>query len=219
MISQERLVSLPFNCDFKIECAILGSSMPVFSIIIAVYNDWKVLDPCLRSLTPQRGGPDFEVIVVDDGSNEEAPAVIRQWVRCMPLTIVRQSHAGISAARNRVKPTVFSNVRNDMTIAREEIFGPVLCIIPYKDEEDAIRIANDTLYGLSGYVSSRDLEHARRVAKRIRSGNVHINGARVDFAGCFGGYKQSGNGREWSVAGLEEFLELKAVFGYTPVKK
>jgi aldehyde dehydrogenase (NAD+) len=118
-----------------------------------------------------------------------------------------------------VKPTVFSDVRNDMTIAREEIFGPVLCIIPYKNEEDAIRIANDTPYGLSGYVTSRDPERARRVARRIRAGNVHINGARVDFAGCFGGYKQSGNGREWSVAGLEEFLELKAFFGYTPVKK
>jgi aldehyde dehydrogenase (NAD+) len=118
-----------------------------------------------------------------------------------------------------VKPTVFSDVRNHMTIAREEIFGPVLCIIPYKDEDDAIGIANDTPYGLSGYVTSRDLERARRVAKRIRSGNVHINGARVDFGGCFGGYKQSGNGREWGKAGLEEFLELKAVFGYTPAKR
>ncbi|MGC2738794.1 MAG: aldehyde dehydrogenase family protein, partial [Candidatus Acidiferrales bacterium] len=113
-----------------------------------------------------------------------------------------------------VKPTIFTEVRNDMTIAREEIFGPVLCIIPYDDEEDAVRIANDTSYGLSGYVASADVERARKVAKRIRSGNVHINGARLDFAGCFGGYKQSGNGREWSEAGLEEFLELKAVFGY-----
>jgi aldehyde dehydrogenase (NAD+) len=113
-----------------------------------------------------------------------------------------------------VKPTVFSDVRNDMTIAREEIFGPVLCIIPYEDEEDAIRIANETPYGLSGFVSSGDFDRARRVAKRIRSGNVHINGARLDFAGCFGGYKQSGNGREWGEAGLEEFLELKAIFGY-----
>jgi aldehyde dehydrogenase (NAD+) len=118
-----------------------------------------------------------------------------------------------------VKPTVFTDVRNDMMIAREEIFGPVLCIIPYEDENDAVRIANDTPYGLSGYVTSRDLERARRVAKRIRSGNVHINGARIDFGGCFGGYKQSGNGREWSTAGLEEFLELKAIFGYTPVQK
>lgn len=113
-----------------------------------------------------------------------------------------------------VKPTIFTEVRNDMTIAREEIFGPVLCIIAYDDEEDAVRIANDTSYGLSGYVASADGERARKVAKRIRSGNVHINGARLDFAGCFGGYKQSGNGREWSEAGLEEFLELKAVFGY-----
>ena len=115
-----------------------------------------------------------------------------------------------------VKPTVFADVRNDMTIAREEIFGPVLCIIAYENEDDAVRIANDTLYGLSGFVTAGDVEHARRVAKRIRAGNVHINGARVDFGSCFGGYKQSGNGREWGEAGLEEFLELKAIFGYQP---
>jgi aldehyde dehydrogenase (NAD+) len=114
-----------------------------------------------------------------------------------------------------VKPTIFSDVRNDMTIAREEIFGPVLCIIPFEDEDDAVRIANDTSYGLSGFVTSGNLERARRVAHRIRAGNVHINNARVDFGGCFGGYKQSGNGREWGEAGLEEFLELKAVFGYS----
>ena len=113
-----------------------------------------------------------------------------------------------------VRPTVFAGVHNSMTIAREEIFGPVLCLIAYEDEDDAVRIANDTSYGLSGYVTSRDIERARRVAKRIRSGNVHINGARPDFGGCFGGYKQSGNGREWGIAGLEEFLELKAIFGY-----
>jgi aldehyde dehydrogenase (NAD+) len=118
-----------------------------------------------------------------------------------------------------VKPTIFADVRNDMTIAREEIFGPVLCMIPYDDEEDAIRIANDSPYGLSGFVSSGDIERARRVARRIRSGNVHINNARVDFGGCFGGYKQSGNGREWGEAGLAEFLELKAIFGYTPRTK
>ena len=118
-----------------------------------------------------------------------------------------------------VKPTVFSDVRNDMTIAREEIFGPVLCMIPYKDDDDAVRMANDTPYGLAGFVSSGNIERARSVAKRIRAGNVHINGARVDFAGCFGGYKQSGNGREWGEAGLEEFLELKAISGYEPVRK
>lgn len=114
------------------------------------------------------------------------------------------------------RPTVFANVRNDMTIAREEIFGPVLCMIPYESEDDAVRIANDTPYGLSGFVSSGNVDHARKVAARLRSGNVHVNGARVDFAGCFGGYKQSGNGREWGEAGLEEFLELKSIFGYAP---
>ncbi len=121
--------------------------------------------------------------------------------------------AGINKG-NFVMPTIFSNVRNEMTIAREEVFGPVLCIIPYQDEEDAVRIANDSPYGLAGFVASSNIEHARNVAKRIRAGNVHINGARVDFAACFGGYKQSGNGREWGEAGIEEFLELKAVFGY-----
>jgi aldehyde dehydrogenase (NAD+) len=107
---------------------------------------------------------------------------------------------------------VFANVNNDMTIAREEIFGPVLSILPYKDEEEAIRIANDTVYGLSGYVQGEP-EHAKRVAARIRSGNVHLNGAMADFGGPFGGYKQSGNGREWGEQGFEEFLETKAVFG------
>jgi aldehyde dehydrogenase (NAD+) len=118
-----------------------------------------------------------------------------------------------------LKPTVFADVRNDMTIAREEIFGPVLCIIAYENEDDAVRIANDTPYGLSGFVTSRDSERARRVAKRIRAGNIHINGARVDFGGCFGGYKQSGNGREWGEAGIEEFFELKAIFGYATNEK
>jgi aldehyde dehydrogenase (NAD+) len=112
-----------------------------------------------------------------------------------------------------VRPTVFANVRNDMTIAREEIFGPVLCIIPYDSEDDAIRIANDTPYGLSGYVSSGDPERALRVASRLRTGNVHLNGATVDYAAPFGGYKQSGNGREWGEFGFEEFLEVKAVMG------
>ena len=112
-----------------------------------------------------------------------------------------------------VRPTVFSNVRNDMTIAREEIFGPVLSILPYDSEDDAVRIANDTVYGLSGYVSSGSTERAFRVASRLRTGNVHINGAGPDFAAPFGGYKQSGNGREWGEHGFEEFLEVKAVMG------
>jgi aldehyde dehydrogenase (NAD+) len=112
-----------------------------------------------------------------------------------------------------VRPTVFAGVRNDMTIAREEIFGPVLSILPYKDEEEAIRIANDTPYGLSGYVQSGNIERAKRVASRLRTGNVHLNGAQADFSAPFGGYKQSGNGREWGQFGFEEFLEVKAMLG------
>jgi aldehyde dehydrogenase (NAD+) len=111
------------------------------------------------------------------------------------------------------RPTVFANVNNAMTIAREEIFGPVLVMIPFKDEEDAIRIANDTPYGLSGYVSSGDPQRAKRVANRLRTGMVHVNGAQVDLQAPFGGYKQSGNGREWGGQGFEEFLEVKAVMG------
>jgi aldehyde dehydrogenase (NAD+) len=114
-----------------------------------------------------------------------------------------------------VKPTVFGNVKNNMTIAREEIFGPVLSILPYHDEEEAIAIANDTPYGLSGYVTSGSLDHAKKVAARLRTGNVHLNGAQLSFDAPFGGYKQSGNGREWGVNGFEEFLETKAVFGYS----
>jgi aldehyde dehydrogenase (NAD+) len=101
-----------------------------------------------------------------------------------------------------------------MTIAREEIFGPVLSIIPYDDEDDAVRIANDTPYGLSGYVTSSDLERARRIAARLRTGMVHINGAPLDALAPFGGYKYSGNGREWGARGLEEFLEVKSIYGY-----
>ena len=112
-----------------------------------------------------------------------------------------------------VKPTIFSDVSNDMTIAREEIFGPVLSILPYKDEDDAISIANDTEYGLSGYVSGSQ-EKAQKFAEKFRSGNVHVNGAGPDFNAPFGGYKKSGNGREWGDHGFEEFLEIKAILGY-----
>mgnify|MGYP001810135302 FL=1 len=112
-----------------------------------------------------------------------------------------------------VRPTVFSNVTNDMTIAREEIFGPVLAILPYDTEDDAIRMANDTVYGLSGYVQGSP-ERARAVANKIRAGNIHLNLAGMDINAPFGGYKQSGIGREWGKYGLEEFLEIKAVLGH-----
>src|SRR3954470_13419507 len=110
-----------------------------------------------------------------------------------------------------VQPTVFSDVTPEMTIAQEEIFGPVLVLMPYDDEDDAIRIANDTIYGLAGGVWSGDEERARRVARRIRTGQVEINGAAFNPLPPFGGYKQSGHGRELGKFGLEEFLETKAI--------
>lgn len=112
-----------------------------------------------------------------------------------------------------VRPTVIAGVTNDMAIAKEEIFGPVITISTYDGEDDAVAKANDTVYGLSGFVSSADTERARRVARRLRTGMVHINGAGLDFNAPFGGYKQSGNGREYAVFGIREFLEAKAVFG------
>ena len=112
-----------------------------------------------------------------------------------------------------VKPTVFANVSNDMTIAREEIFGPVIAIIGYEDEDEAVAIANDTSYGLAGMVSSSDPERARAVARRLRTGMVHLNGAPLQLDVPFGGYKQSGNGREFGEHGLRDFLEAKTIFG------
>ena len=113
-----------------------------------------------------------------------------------------------------VRPTVFADVDNQMTIAREEVFGPVLAMIPFESEEEAIEIANDTPYGLSAYVQSADQERARRVASALRAGNVHINGASLSDGSPFGGYKTSGNGREGGVWGLIDFLEVKAVSGW-----
>lgn len=113
-----------------------------------------------------------------------------------------------------VKPTIFADVTPSMTIAREEIFGPVLSIMPYSTEEEAVEIANDTIYGLSGSVWSGDIDRARRVARQIRSGQVFINGADFDINAPAGGYKQSGLGRERSAYGLEEYLEIKALIGY-----
>jgi aldehyde dehydrogenase (NAD+) len=112
-----------------------------------------------------------------------------------------------------VRPTVFRDVSNDMTIAREESFGPVLCMIPYGDLDEAIAMANDTPYGLSSYVWGADRDDAMAVARRLRSGMVHLNGADTDIAAPFGGYRQSGNGREWGAFGIEEFFEIKAVMG------
>ena len=112
------------------------------------------------------------------------------------------------------RPTVFSDVTPNMRIAQEEIFGPVICIMPYADEAEAIALANATLYGLSAHVQSADQNRARAVASQIRAGQVHINYPAWSAHAPFGGYRQSGNGREYGVAGLEEFLETKAIVGY-----
>jgi aldehyde dehydrogenase (NAD+) len=112
-----------------------------------------------------------------------------------------------------VKPTVFAGVNNQMTIAREEIFGPVLTMIPFSTEEQAIEIANDTPYGLAAYLSTTDRERAQRVAGQLRAGMVSLNSASQDYAAPFGGYKQSGNGREWGEYGFDDFLEIKGITG------
>jgi aldehyde dehydrogenase (NAD+) len=131
-------------------------------------------------------------------------------------TLVRGG-VGRPAGFNRgyfVRPTVFADVTPDMAIAKEEIFGPVLSMMSYDTEEEAIMIANNTTYGLAGYVQGGDIDRVRRVAAKLRAGRVYLNGAPVDRSVPFGGYKQSGNGREHGVFGFEEYLEVKAVLGY-----
>ena len=113
-----------------------------------------------------------------------------------------------------VQPTIFTDVSNNMRIAKEEIFGPVLSIIPFENEEEAIAITNDTSYGLGNYVQTQDIEKARRVARQFRSGGVYINGKSPDPGTPFGGYRQSGNGREGGTWGLEEYLEVKTICGW-----
>lgn len=115
-----------------------------------------------------------------------------------------------------VRPTVFTNVSNAMTIAREEIFGPVLTIMPFEDEAEAVRIANDSPFGLAAYVSSGDVGRAKAIARRLQAGMVHINMAPADPKAPFGGMKQSGNGREWGRYGIEEYLDVKSVMGFNP---
>jgi aldehyde dehydrogenase (NAD+) len=113
-----------------------------------------------------------------------------------------------------VRPTVFGDVTPQMRIAREEIFGPVLSIMNYETEEEAIEIANDTPFGLAGFIQSKDPQRARKLANRIRAGRVYYNGAPFDRSLPFGGFKQSGNGREFGLFGFEEYLEVKAILGF-----
>jgi aldehyde dehydrogenase (NAD+) len=175
----------------------------------------KVIDPKTADAGPGTIGP-----VVSEVQYNKIQALIQKGID-EGATLVAGG-PGRPENMNRgyyVRPTVFANVTNDMTIAREEIFGPVLTMLAYDTEEDAIAQANDTVYGLSGYVQSGNIDRARKVASRLRTGNVHLNGAGPDFGAPFGGYKQSGNGREWGENGFEEFLETKAVMGWAPKPK
>jgi betaine-aldehyde dehydrogenase len=112
-----------------------------------------------------------------------------------------------------VTPTLFADVDNSMTVAREEIFGPVVCVIPYDDEDDAVRLANDSPFGLAGSVWTKDRAHGRELANRLRTGMVGINGFAPDLWSPFGGYKQSGIGREYGPVGLDAYLEYKSIYG------
>jgi aldehyde dehydrogenase (NAD+) len=172
----------------------------------------KVIDPATTDAGPGTIGP-----VVSEVQFNKIQALIQKGI-AEGATLVTGG-PGRPENMNRgyyVRPTVFANVTNNMTIAREEIFGPVLTMLAYDSEDDAVSQANDTPYGLSGYVQSANIDRARKVASRLRTGNVHLNGAGPDFGAPFGGYKQSGNGREWGENGFEEFLETKAVMGWAP---
>ncbi len=167
----------------------------------------KVGDPrdCETFLGPVAGKKQYDTVLdyIETGLKEGARVVAGGPER--PAGLDRGYY---------VKPTVFADVHSTMRIAREEVFGPVLVMMPFADEAEAVALANDSDFGLSGYVSSGDQERARRVARAMRTGMVHLNGASTDLTAPFGGYKQSGNGREWGRFGLEDFLEVKAIMGY-----
>jgi aldehyde dehydrogenase (NAD+) len=170
-----------------------------------------------------------ETVTVGDpkGNSQLGPVVSRtQWDKIQGLIKkgVEEGATLVTGGPGRpegldkgyfVKPTVFGNVTNDMTIAREEIFGPVLSILGYESLDQAVEVGNDTEYGLAAYVNGADIEQARKLASRLRAGQVSINGG-SDMTAPFGGYKMSGNGREWGDYAFHEFLETKAVLGYAP---
>ena len=138
-----------------------------------------------------------------------------------PVLGERAAHGGLQALTRRIRigqhfvqPTVFAGVDNTMTIAQEEIFGPVLCILSYDDEQEAVRIANDTRYGLAAYIATPDRDRAACMARRLRAGQVRMQQAAFDSLAPFGGYKMSGNGRELGPMGFEEYLETKALIGF-----
>ena len=187
-----------------VECSVYERAVEIAARVAAGLKVGDPLDP-ETFLGPVAGKQQYEVVLdyLDSGLKEGARLVAGGPSR--PSGLDRGYY---------VKATVFADVKNEMRIAREEIFGPVLVMIPFADEAEAVALANDSDFGLSGYVSSGDLERARRVARALRTGMVHLNGATPDITAPFGGYKQSGNGREWGRFGLEDFLEVKAIMGY-----
>jgi len=180
----------------------------VCAIAKRVAESWVPGDPA----TGSRMGP-----VISDGAWQKVQRLIKSGIEG-GATLVTGGPGKPDGLANGYycKPTVFRDVQNDMEIAREEIFGPVLCILGYDSEDEAVAIANDTEYGLGAYVHSRDIDHARRVAARIRAGYISLNNAGLDISVPFGGYKHSGNGREFGEHAFGEFLELKSVLGYSP---
>jgi len=170
-------------------------------------SELVVGDPLAESTThgPIANRPQFERIQAMIGVGQEEGA---------KLVIGGQGRPGNLQIGFYARPTIFSNVRRDMRIAHEEIFGPVLSIIPYDTVDEAIEIANDTVYGLGAHVQGTDIETVRTVAGQIRSGQVHLNYPDWDPNAPFGGYKRSGNGREYGLEGMEEYLETKAVLGF-----
>ena len=178
----------------------------VAAIAKAVADKVKVGDPKAEGITM---GP-----VVNRTQWDKIQALIKKGID-EGATLV-SGGPGLPEGVNKgfyVRPTLFADVTNDMTVAREEIFGPVITILGAKDEAEAVRIANDTPYGLAGYVSAGSVEGATRVGRKIRAGNVNLNGVPNERTAPFGGYKQSGNGREWGKYGMEDFLEVKAIAG------
>ena len=149
--------------------------------------------------------------LVSESQRRRVEAYIQAGVQEGARLVAGGKRPAAFARGHYVEPTIFSDVQSSMTIAREEIFGPVLSILPYDKEEDAIAIANDTIYGLAGGVWSGDKDRALRVARRLRTGQVDVNGARFNAMAPFGGYKRSGIGREFGKYGLDEYLQIKAI--------
>ncbi|AXF55625.1 aldehyde dehydrogenase family protein [Salicibibacter kimchii] len=200
-----------------------------------VMNSGQVCTAATRTIIPQKMHDDFIEAVKEvlpgypvgdpHGPNMVGPLVAeKQWDRVQGYIElgVKEGATLVAGGTGKpdglekgyyVKPTVFTDVNNDMTIAREEIFGPVMSVLTYDELDEAVDIANDTVYGLAGYVVGEDEEKLQDVASRLQAGRITVNNAKMDFTAPFGGYKQSGVGREWGDYGIEEYLEVKAVLG------